>query len=375
MRPTKFISFCLVVLLLIPSLSFAAFTDLNDHWAKDAILSLEAKDFFSEEDTFKPQQTISHAEVFDLLQQAFSLSPEEQEQLQAWLTDLLVSHSEGVTRGEFAALLGNILGLGEYSSRPKSFYTSFSDLELDYPGFLGVELLQRYNLLPSHMQGRFEPYRLINKAEVAFILNEALSLHKIEATVVSVEADESLVLELANQEQLELEILASTLFLDASGFKDLQLTKGTTVQAISRNGQALLINHQTGEQTVALMQGINKAASALAEILTPEQINALIAGDWDELGEEVRYQVYEELVERGITPWEADALIKQDWDNLQVMVQDRLTQEAAAYLDVAPELIQAALGLDWSKLLEYAQVEVAQRLLTSDWLQDTLGQK
>lgn len=52
------------------------------------------------------------------------------------------------------------------------------------------------------------------------------------------------------------------------------------------------------------------------------------------------------------------------------MLQDRLTQEAADYLGVAPELVYAAVSQDWEKLLEYAQVELAQRLLTSDWLKD-----
>ena len=118
-----------------------------------------------------------------------------------------------------------------------------------------------------------------------------------------------------------------------------------------------------------LMNGLNQATKVLVDVLTPEQINALIAGDWEQLGEEVRYELYDQLVERGVSPWEADALLKQDWDNLQIMLQERLTLEAADYLQVAPELLHAALSRDWEKLLEYAQVELAQRLLTSEWLQ------
>ena len=39
---------------------------------------------------------------------------------------------------------------------------------------------------------------------------------------------------------------------------------------------------------------------------------------------------------------------------------------------MAPELISAALDQNWSKVLEYAQVELAQRLLTSEWLQNIM---
>ncbi|HPT84225.1 MAG TPA: hypothetical protein PLM25_10055, partial [Limnochordia bacterium] len=110
----------------------------------------------------------------------------------------------------------------------------------------------------------------------------------------------------------------------------------------------------------------------LADLLTPAQINALITGDWDQLGEEVRYELYQELVDRGVAPWEAEAAINQDWSSLQLMLKERLTAETAEYLDVAPELISAALDQNWSKVLQYAQVELAQRLLTSEWLQNVL---
>lgn len=54
------------------------------------------------------------------------------------------------------------------------------------------------------------------------------------------------------------------------------------------------------------------------------------------------------------------------------MLQERLTAETAEYLDVAPELINAALNRNWTQVLEYAQVELAQRLLTSEWLQNVM---
>jgi hypothetical protein len=152
--------------------------------------------------------------------------------------------------------------------------------------------------------------------------------------------------------------------------KDGQLEKGQNIVVLARNNQALLINLEHVSTAQYVMDGLNKATKALVDVLTPAQINAIIAGDWDQLSEEVSSELYEELVDRGISPWEADALLKRDWASVQLMLQDRLTQEAADYLGVAPELVYAAVSQDWEKLLEYAQVELAQRLLTSDWLKD-----
>jgi hypothetical protein len=151
-----------------------------------------------------------------------------------------------------------------------------------------------------------------------------------------------------------------------------KLSAGQQVMVLARDQQALLIRMDEGGAVKTVLQGLNKAAQVVADMLTPAQINALITGDWEQLGEEVRYQVYQELVERGAAPWEAEAAINQDWSSLQLMVRERLTAETAEYLDVAPELISAALDQNWSKMLEYAQVELAQRLLSSEWLQNIL---
>ena len=152
--------------------------------------------------------------------------------------------------------------------------------------------------------------------------------------------------------------------------KEEQLEKGQNIAVLARDDKALLIRLEEVSPAQAVLDGLNNATRALLDVLTPAQINAIIAGDWDLLEEEVSNELYGELVDRGVSPWEADALLRRDWESVRVMLQERLTQEAADYLKVAPELVHAAISQDWQKLLEYAQVELAQRLLTSDWLRD-----
>lgn len=382
MRPTKYNTFVVVLLLLVSPLlggatGFAAFTDIDHNWAKEAIVSLEEQGLFEKlwVDTFAPSSSVNHEEAFILVAQAFDLAAEDEEALQKWLNQLLVAHPEGITRGEFAAILANLLGLGEHSEVPQGFYPSFADLNLDYPGFMGVEVLQRLGLLPTHMLGRFEPYRLITRSEVAFILSQALDLNEVEGIVDEVEGNKQIVLQAAEgDEKLVLNLLKETLYVSPGSLtkdtinRNETIEKGQQIVVLARGNQALLVNVEETTTTQALLDGLNKATQALVDVLTPAQINAIIAGDWEQLGEEVSYELYDELVDRGISPWEADALLKRDWPSLQVMLQERLTQEAADYLSVTPELVHAAVSQDWTKLLEYAQVELAQRLLTSDWL-------
>ncbi|HHT91451.1 MAG: hypothetical protein QM451_07705 [Bacillota bacterium] len=383
MRPTKFNALILVLVLLVSpflcgAIGHAAFSDIDYNWAKDAILSLEEQGLFEDlwSDLFSPSASLSHEDALTLLTQVFELTAEERDQVEDWLGDLLVAHPEGITRGEFASLLANLLGLGEHLQAPEGFYPSFKDLALDYPGFMGAEFLQRLGLLPTHMSGRFEPYRLITRSEAAFIVHQALQLEEVEGVIAEVEGRQIALKKAAGDETLVMDLLDETLYVSPGSLtrntinRDEELKKGQNALILARGQQALLVRLEEKSTAQALLEGLNQATQALVDVLTPAQINAIIAGDWELLGEEVSYELYEELVERGVSPWEADALLKRDWASVQMMLQERLTQEAADYLKVAPELVQAALSQDWAKLVEYAQVELAQRLLTSDWLRD-----
>lgn len=381
MRLTSFKNSAFVLVLLLSLIfsaapSQASFNDIENNWAEESILSLEEQGLFDDlwSDEFLPHSSITHATALDLVTKAFALSENEQDELSSWLSELLVGHEEGITRGEFAALVANPLGLGEMSKTPNDWYPTFADLRADYPGFLAIEFLQQLQLFPSHMVGRFEPYRLITRSEIAYILDHALKYEHITGVVNNLEENEKVVLQIDEDEEVELKLSNDILFVTAQSLvsegitKQLSLEKGDQIMALTKDQTALVINLERENASQALLRGFNNLGQALADILTPAQVSALISGDWEQLGEEVRYEVYQELVDRGLAPWEAEALMKQDWPNLQNMAEERLTQEAADYLQVAPELIHAAVRQEWSKLLEYAQVELAQRLLTSDWL-------
>lgn len=380
MRPTNYKALVLVFILLLStflasSVGLASFSDLEDNWAKEEIFFLEEQGLFEDlwTEEFGPHNFLNHETSVKLIGRAFELSTEDVEDLADWLKEHFARDSEGITRGEFVSLLANVLGLGTKQETPSGWYPSFVDLSPDYPGFLGVEVVQRLGLLPSHMLMRFEPYRLITRSEVAYLIKNALELEQVRGTLVS--HDQGGQITIQNQEGKEqaLELIPETLFVTDAGVANTdnpELEKDQQIVALVQNQKALLVKLDQEEQTTtqALLQGINNVTKVLADVLTPEQVSAIIAGDWEQLNEEVRYELYDELVNRGVAPWEADALLKQDWESLQTMIQERLTQEAANYLQVTPELVHSAVTRDWAKLLEYAQVELAQRLLTSDWL-------
>lgn len=378
MRPTTYHVMVLVLILLFSTfgrstVGWAAFSDLEDNWAREEILSLEERGLFEDvwAEEFEPHSYLSHETSLELINRAFDLEAEQQADVTTWLKETFAMDPEGITRGEFVALLANVLGLGARQEVPSGWYPSFVDLSLDYPGFLAVEVMQRLALLPSHMLINFEPYRLITRSEVAYLIHEALELEQITGVIAAQGENNQILVDVENAVEHTIQLLPETLYVTSQGLaKDQkpQLEKDQQIVALVRNDKALLVQLEEETTAQAFIQGINNVTKVLADVLTPEQVSAIIAGDWEQLNEEVRYELYDELVKRGAAPWEADALLKQDWESLQTMIQERLTQEAATFLQVTPELVHSAVTRDWPKLLEYAQVELAQRLLTSEWL-------
>lgn len=371
MRRTSITSLVLILILIfsvnLGSVAAAQeFSDLDDNWAKDSIAHLANEGLFQDlwEGEFLPHQPLERSEAFELLSRGFELTKAERNSLALWLEEAFAFDLEAITRGEFAAAVANVLGLGQRTAVPAGFYPSFADLDPAYPGFLAAEVLKNLKVLPGHMLSRFESYRLITRSEAAFVLAQALQFEKIAGKVAGIDGEEGMLL----IDDRPVQLTAETLFITAQGFNGEELVLGDKIEALVKDEKALLVTLGSDNTAQILLQGLNNLTQVLADVLTPSQLSAIIAGDWEQLNEEVRYEVYEELVARGVAPWEADALLKQDWAALQLMAQERITQEAADYLEVTPELVHAALTRNWSKVLEYVQVELAERLLASDWL-------
>jgi hypothetical protein len=368
MRRTTITSLVLVFMLIFPfNLSVAAaFSDIADNWARSSVTQLAGEGLFAEmwEGEFHPHQPLMRSEALELLARAFHVSEKDIASLDSWLTDAFPSDLEEITRGEFAAALGSVLGLGQRTSFPAGFYPSFGDVEPGYPGALAAELLKMLEVLPHHMHGRFESYRLVTRSEAAFMLDEATQFERITGEVAGIDGEEGRLL----TDERPIQLTAETIFLTADGFEGDELGVGEAIEALVKDEKALLVTLGRDHTAQVLLQGLNNLTEVLADVLTPAQLSAILEGDWDQLNEEVQYQVYEELMARGLAPWEADALLKQDWGALQLMAQERITQEAANYFEVPPELVHAALTRNWGKVLEYVQIELTERLLASDWL-------
>mgnify|MGYP001409751621 CR=1 FL=1 len=383
MRKVTMIPFLLVLCILFSSsYSYAAFTDIEGNWARDAIQHLDEMGAFEGllEDPFLPNESISRELLIEIAGRVFELDDGEKQSLYTWLDHFAPMSEDAqyqydlLTRGELAGLIGNLLGLSNNITVPTDWYPTFQDLDKDHPAFLYAEVLNKLGILPTYVMNRFEPYRLATRAETASMIDAAVRLESVEGVITEILGSSNrIVVKTSNNEFRSLPLNDQTVVYRSGRLvTNQQLRVGDPIYALhDTEGQVRLVSLSGTEDSSALLKGLNGAAQALLDILTPEQITALINGDWQKLNEEVRYELYQEMVDRGMTPWEAEALLSQDWGSLETMAKDRLAAEAADYLEITPEMIYAALNRDWQKVLEYAQVELAERLLSSSWLKNS----
>ena len=107
---------------------------------------------------------------------------------------------------------------------------------------MGAEFLQRLGLLPTHMSGRFEPYRLITRSEAAFIVHQALQLEEVEGVIAEVEGRQIALKKAAGDETLVMDLLDETLYVSPGSLtrntinRDEELKKGQN--ALIRPGAA-----------------------------------------------------------------------------------------------------------------------------------------
>jgi hypothetical protein len=98
--------------------------------------------------------------------------------------------------------------------------------------------------------------------------------------------------------------------------------------------------------------------------LKPDQINALISGDWESVKDAAKGGIYDKLVAMGLTPAEAESIMVQDWNYLDTLSRDRLAEALSGYLGITQEFSQAILARDMAKIKEYGKIELATAALS-----------
>lgn len=350
---------------------------------------------------YQPDNLVTYEELIQISATNFNLDTTDQQNLFNWLDHLTVikdspGNEQHITRMELVAVASNLLGLTDQSIDVSDWQQTFTDIPKDHPFFAAIELINQLNVIPSSGGNQFEPSRLATRAEVGALLDAIVSLESVNGQVVEVlQPAERVVVTTDDGQYRSLPVEASTLILRNGQVQQLQnIAVGDQVNALyDLSGNVAYVNVEQSAnnqnqilQTVSglverlqnvqgidldslasnenVQDGIQEGLQALQQLVTPEQLVAIISGDWTTVGEGFSDNLYLQLTELGLTPWEAEALLTQDWNRLGDMGMDRVAIVLSDYIGITPEIFYSAINQNWDQLLEYAQVEIAQRLIS-----------
>ena len=229
-----------------------------------------------------------------------------------------MDEDEFVTRGVLASTVAELLGIGPETVSLASSYPSFEDVAPDHPVYLQAEVLRSLGALPTYIHNRFEPDRPATRAEVAHLLSKVSAWSRLSGEISEVAEDAAQIMVQAETGLVPLSLTTRTAVYSRGELASPHsLEAGDVVFALYNDaGEALLVSKpQRGlaalVDTDALMAFLNKSAQVLNDVLTPEQVSAVLNGDWQTLSDEVRYELHQRLVDLSVSPWEVDALLSR----------------------------------------------------------------
>jgi hypothetical protein len=370
-----------------PAVRAAALSDLKDSWAKADIQQLLDRGVVNgyPDGTFRPGRSITRAEFAKLLSKAFRIDPVEETLSFAdvkghWArryiaalvkAEIIKGYEDGtfrpnrsVSRAEVMAMVARALKAMDQSDQLASDWPpTYADVSSNHWAFLPVELGNRLGLAPPYVQAEFEPEAKATRADSAHAVRVAMDLVPVKGQVASVDAVNN-----AFTVKPELgEQRVFTLPFDALLFRNRTLSD---LQNYTAGDQVLVLTGQDGQPRLVKAVGLvtradlsSRVSGLTKGLLTPDQVAALMSGDKEAVSGSMKASLYNQLIGYGLLPDEVEALLNKDWDSLSGLSRDRAAATLGQRLNAPAEVVGALLARDWGQLQQALQVELTSQLL------------
>jgi hypothetical protein len=358
------------------------FSDLEGHWAEETIRNLVRLEILHgyPDKTFRPDQSITRAELAKILAVTFNLKPSSgqtcsdtadhwaKEYAGALVDKKIIIPENGafhperpVTREEAVTILTRLLNI----KHPEEEYTlkvtpSFTDIIEDSAGFAEIELASRLGILPGYYQQEFNPSYLASRADIAWMISRLRQIKTLRGTVLDTNEASGLLTVKPEEGKQEARLVLvgdeTVLLRNNISAKAGQVLAGDKLTVFFNPQDKPVFVKAYGEVTQNDL--LSRLSAMVKERLTPEQIAAILAGDWESVKDALTGELYNQMLNYGLTPAEAEAILMQDWQYLDLVSRDRLAEALSGYLGITRDLSRALLDRDLERIKEYAKIEL-----------------
>jgi hypothetical protein len=371
---------CVLILLFSPVVQ-AMPSDIEGHWAENTIRGLVQLEIINgyPDGSFRPDQSITRAELAKILAVAYELEPSNtaaftdiedhwaKDYITALAANKIISgYPDGtyqperpVTRAEMVTMLTRLLKVGlEEEEYTQEFTPTFSDVDKDFWAFRQIELGARLGILPGYYQSEFQPSRLASRADTAWMISTMRDLKVLRGEILENSSESGLLTIAPEEGDVEIALLQPETII-------LRNDITTSSEHIVKDDKVTIVFNHDEEPAVIKAYGnvnsndlLSKISSMIKGRLTAEQVASILAGDWDSVKETLQSELYNEMIEVGLSTEEAESILVQDWQYLDTLGRDRLSEALSNYLGVTKDLCRAVLDRDMDRIKEYAKIEL-----------------
>jgi hypothetical protein len=365
----------------------ASLSDIANHWAERPIKSLFAKEVVQgyPDGAFKPDQPISRAEFAKIVTKTFGYQATDQtaalDAAGHWAkkyinaavqSKVMKTFGDGsfrpesrMSRAQLAMMISRVLRLATPEEQfNEAWPTSFSDVPTGHWAYRYVEIGNKLGLFPGNYQTRFQPDLAVTRAEASWAIQALSQITVSKGKISSADPDSGLLNIHGNNNEPLLTLITPDTIL-------LRNNSSAPMEALLTGDEVTVIAVPSGD--VKFLKAFGKVTKndLLARIssftkgnLKPDQISALLSGDWETVKDAAKGGLYNKMVDMGLTPAEAESIMVQDWDYLDTLSKDRLAEALSGYLGITQDFSQAILSRDLRKIKEYGQIELATAALS-----------
>ncbi|HEX3046796.1 MAG TPA: S-layer homology domain-containing protein [Bacillota bacterium] len=363
------------------------FPDIQGNWAEQSILDLTKEDVLNgyPDGTFQPDKLVTRAEFAKMISKTFKydkgINNSFPDTSGNWAEPfinrvaaqkVMNAYSDGsfkpegtLNRAQVATMMNRIIHLG--SSKEKynqDWPVSFLDVPANYWGYRYIEIANKLKVLPPSYKTRFQPDKLVTRAEAAWMVRALNQLEVVKGKIIRIDDNSGLLsLQTAGGDAKLSMITPETVILRNYVTSNIDaLVNGDETTAIADPSGNVIFVKAFGEVTKNDL--LSRLSSMTKGKLTNEQISALVSGDWDTVKNDLKGGLYNQMIEMGLTPAEAESIMVQDWSYLDTLSRDRLAQAISNYLGITLDFSQALLARDMEKIKEYGKIELATMALS-----------
>jgi hypothetical protein len=385
----------LMLLSFTPAVHAISF-DIQGHWAEGAIKEMtEAKILNGYPDgSFKPDQSITRAEFAKVIAKAYNFksksTPNFTDVKSHWAKEYIAALTEKklingypdgnfqpdrpISRAEMVTVLSRLVNLGTEDEKYTSdLDSSFPDISTDFWAFKNIEIASRLGILPGYYKPEFRPSRLASRADTAWMVNTLRNMEIIEGKVMDDGNISGTLIIQTNHDDPETVVLSSSAIVFRNNLS-------TTPDKIQQNDQIKVYKSTSGEYSVAKAVGevtkddlLGRLSSGTKGKVSPEQVSAILSGDWDSVKENIQGDLYNRMLAFGLNPSEAESVLAQDWEYLDSLSKDRLSEALSGATGITKDLSRALLDRDMDRIKEYSKIELTTAALTKIMQSGVLG--